>query len=650
MTKFNFLSFVLPLAMALPILSAAQPRMGAWPDTADATRNNYYIDYVGGRVSVASPSSIAGPLIYTIANDGGGATSEWGGSIQGLSSPILNVNVIKADPYEACGTLNNAAAISGNIALIKRGNCEFGAKALAAQNAGAIAVVIVNQNPGPPVGMGAGAQGGSVTIPVIMISDVDGAKIETALGSGSVTMSMTTWSNGYANDLGFIDRGLSLWHAFSVPLSQVSGGTSSLQYNGITGAVIGNFGSATSTNTKLKATLSWTPTGGSTTVVRADSMIISGNFNPADSILSPFIDGGYNLSPTGTGRYDVEYELIPSFTDQFMGDNKASYSFYVDNRIFSKGRYDFNGQRPFVGSGSRFASGNNFLWGPMYYMEKAGYQIESVKFAVSKTYDPNDNSMAGRGTVHIAVWKWVDANSDSIMVAGECSLVGLGSHVLAGADTSGQSHSVNISDALNPGTPTVTEANTWYWVTASVPGDLFLGIDGVSNYFVRSWIRHNSTAKIREPFSPIYNGTYQDYFNATTPNDVPAHYPFERFIALEDSIKFSQQKNGYVGALPVQLSLFKVDVKDVENKGFDISVYPNPVTDVLNLSLKLDKQAGEVHYAVLNSLGAAVMQETHRNVTNDIYTVSTAQLAAGTYYVVINVDGEIQAKKFTVIK
>lgn len=650
MKKFNFLSFLLPIAMALPLLSIAQPRMGAWPDTTNSALNNYYIDYVGGRVSIASPASIAGPLIHTISNDGGGGAGQWGASIASLANPILNVSIVKADPFEACGTLTNAAAMNGNIALIKRGNCEFGAKAEEAQNAGAIAVIIINHLPGPPVGMGAGARGANVTIPVIMVSEVDGDKIETALGSGNVTLSMTTWSNGYTNDIGFVDRGLSLWHAFSVPLSQVSGGTSSLQYKGITGAVIGNFGTATSNNTKLKATLSWTPTGGSKSVVRVDSMTIAGDFAPQDSVLSPFIDGGYNLNPSGTGRYDVDYELIPSFTDEFLGDNKASYSFYVDNRVFSKGRYNFDAERPFVGSGSRFASGNNFLWGPMYYMEKADYQIETVKFSVSKAFDPNDNSMAGKGTVHIAVWKWVDTNDDSIMVAGECSLVGLGSHTFGGTDTSGQSHTVSVSDALNPGTPTVTEANTWYWVTASVPGDLFMGIDGVSNYFVRSWIRNNSTAKIREPFSPIYNGTYQDYFNAASPNDVPAHYPFERFIALEDSIKFSQQKNGYVASLPVTLSLFKVGVDDIEEKGFNISVYPNPVTDVMNVSLNLDKQADEVQYAVLNSLGAAVMQENRRNVTNDTYSVSTAQLAAGTYYVVINVDGEIQAKKFTVIK
>ena len=37
-----------------------------------------------------------------------------------------------------CGVLVNNAAISGNIAVVYRGTCEFGVKALNAQNAGAI--------------------------------------------------------------------------------------------------------------------------------------------------------------------------------------------------------------------------------------------------------------------------------------------------------------------------------------------------------------------------------------------------------------------------------------------------------------------------------------------------------------------------------
>ena len=64
--------------------------------------------------------------------------------------------------------------MNGNIVVIMRGDCEFGFKVLAAENAGATAVIMINNVAGGPITMGAGANGGSVTIPSVMISDVDG--------------------------------------------------------------------------------------------------------------------------------------------------------------------------------------------------------------------------------------------------------------------------------------------------------------------------------------------------------------------------------------------------------------------------------------------------------------------------------------------
>lgn len=64
----------------------------------------------------------------------------------------------------------------GKFALIYRGTCEFGAKALAAQTAGATGVIIVNNLLGV-AGMGAGANGASVTIPVIMVTTEAGDAI-----------------------------------------------------------------------------------------------------------------------------------------------------------------------------------------------------------------------------------------------------------------------------------------------------------------------------------------------------------------------------------------------------------------------------------------------------------------------------------------
>lgn len=82
---------------------------------------------------------------------------------------------------QGCGaSWANAAQVNGKVALISRGTCEFGSKALNAQNAGAIAAVIYNNQNDEPVSMGGGAAGGSVTIPVISIGLANGTDLRTA--------------------------------------------------------------------------------------------------------------------------------------------------------------------------------------------------------------------------------------------------------------------------------------------------------------------------------------------------------------------------------------------------------------------------------------------------------------------------------------
>ncbi len=88
------------------------------------------------------------------------------------------------DDTDACDTITNAADIQGNIAVLRRGTCEFGTKVLAAETAGAIAVIVVNNAPGAPTVMAPGAVGDQVTIPSLMISQTDGDAIIAALQNG----------------------------------------------------------------------------------------------------------------------------------------------------------------------------------------------------------------------------------------------------------------------------------------------------------------------------------------------------------------------------------------------------------------------------------------------------------------------------------
>jgi hypothetical protein len=88
---------------------------------------------------------------------------------------------VSTDPNDGCDNITNAGALNGKIAVIRRGECEFGFKSLAAQNAGAVAVIIVNNVAGATILMGGGVNGGSVTIPVFMVDNIDGEAIITEL-------------------------------------------------------------------------------------------------------------------------------------------------------------------------------------------------------------------------------------------------------------------------------------------------------------------------------------------------------------------------------------------------------------------------------------------------------------------------------------
>lgn len=641
MKKFNFLTLMLAGAMSTATLGVQAQNMPHF-------EGNWYTEYVGGLVSITSPTSIGGAINYSIANDGGGGTNEWGGAI----GATLSQEVVKADPYEACANLNNAAALNGKIALIQRGNCEFGEKALRAQQAGAVAVIIVNNVTGGPVGMGAGAQGNSVNIPVLMISDVDGSRIDNALNSGTVEMTLSRWSSGAINDLAIIRTGVSQWHAQSIPLAQLTAGaTTAGAYEGITGAVIGNFGQNPATNIKVKSTVSFTPTGGTTSVIHTDSVEVAGPFTTSDSVISPFVDMPYTLgSITTTGRVDVAYEVTSDSTDDLPADNMATYSFHVTNNIFSKGRYDFANDRSISNSSIAFLNSQEFMWGPTYYVAKGGYALEGAQFALSQN---GGGSMAGAGSVAVVLWKWEDGSNgqtqDEIIVSGECTPVGVGGHTYVSGDTSGQVFTVEIKDFNDGVSDIVLEDDTWYWVTVIVPLNTFLTCDGTINYYVRSWARANKTTNPSlEAYAPMYVGNDGGFVSG--PTEVPALFPFENNLQI-DSIRFAQQNGGNVPSIPLILSQHPVNVKNVKNNSyFDIELFPNPASELLNVSVKLEEQADAVYYTVIDGMGRQISQDVHNNVKDEQYTINTNNLAAGNYYLVINADDKTVMRKFSVIK
>ena len=104
------------------------------------------------------------------------------------TQPMSRTGTI-ASTADACVALT-PGSLTGTVALIRRGTCSFYQKAFNAQSAGAAGVALYNNVPGriSPTVVGTPA----ITIPVVSISDTEGALIDSRLASGAVDM---TWSD-----------------------------------------------------------------------------------------------------------------------------------------------------------------------------------------------------------------------------------------------------------------------------------------------------------------------------------------------------------------------------------------------------------------------------------------------------------------------
>ncbi len=78
--------------------------------------------------------------------------------------------------------------LTGKIAIIDRGVCEFSIKCLNAQRAGADYIIVVNNSPAAPITMGVGSVGTQVTVPCFMVSQANGAILKANVEGGIYTI------------------------------------------------------------------------------------------------------------------------------------------------------------------------------------------------------------------------------------------------------------------------------------------------------------------------------------------------------------------------------------------------------------------------------------------------------------------------------
>ncbi|MCF8408206.1 MAG: T9SS type A sorting domain-containing protein [Crocinitomicaceae bacterium] len=234
---------------------------------------------------------------------------------------------------EGCNPLTNN--LTGKIAVIYRNTCNFSLKALNAQNAGAVGVIIINRDP-EVVGMGAGTDAPSVTIPVVMLTNFDGATLVNEMANGPVVVFMGNKTGLFANDIAIKPGAALAPKAGHVHSLLAQNGT---EFNFDLGARIYNPGSAAQATVSLNAKIT-NPSG---TVVYDNTVsglsIISGDSTdvyPGTASTLP----NFSLSSYPAGTYTVTYTAILGGTDEYDGDNTLTYTFTVNDSVFSYAKRD----------------------------------------------------------------------------------------------------------------------------------------------------------------------------------------------------------------------------------------------------------------------------------------------------------------------
>lgn len=530
---------------------------------------------------VESPASIQGyKVISEIYNTG---PSPWGTGINGTWENIP----VAYDLSNQKGCLPFAANyFTGKFALLDRGDCEYGSKALAAQNAGAIGVIIVNNLLGVQ-GMGAATYGAMVNIPVVMVSNESGAEMKNQLlNNNVVTISLTAWRfDSIINpvDIGFMNDGPILPQGKAIPQHQVSvlALNSDEEFRLFSGGRIYNFSYGAFDSIRLKGKLSY------------NSNFLNGNFSPIDSniftkkyippissvdslifIKVDSINGvlaGFDLDNMILGRYQMENDIatVPfTETNSASFNNRCTFHFSITDSIYSKCEYDFSKNAPVANNYIAVSALDNYEWGPVFYIRNGCYkalesQIVIMRSAISDSIFPGQQ-------VQIKLRKWEDWNLNGVMDVQEIEpAIAQSIYQLTASDVvpiSGLSIKMPFANMQQPGSPVVLESNSYYWMTITMGnGNTFaIGTDYFAEYTPtlngQGYTKGNPVFDYLNGI--VYGGGFQ---NAGSPS-----------VALHTSKNIDDSIQVVATATPSQVCLLQSSILSTSNN------YPYSSTTVWN--------------------------------------------------------------------
>lgn len=568
-----------------------------------------------------SPASIQGNYEFTWADPAGGDWSTPDFLIPGTfvedtlmiiddgtpgtnaqGNPISAEGCAGAPVAGAPPVSSNWNDLTGKIAVIYRNTCEFGYKALQAENAGAVGVIIINRDP-EVIEMGGGSEGGNVTIPVVMLSSTDGATLTTEMQNGPVVMFIGNKTGLFANDAGIMASSTLIPTSSAVPVQLAANAT---EFNFDLGTRIYNYGSNDQNNISLNATIDG-PTGNVYNETVSGMSIVSG-----DSV-DVFPGGAFSLPQFGLasyaeGRYTLTYTVDLGIADEYAADNSRSVDFTIQDSIYALATTSLTTNRPESNNGFRPSTNTSTYSQCITFDNVNGSRVtvEGLYFSATTAADATTGNPIDLSGEEIAlyVYRWEDVFTDlndANLAFNSLSPVGVGYYYYP-SDLQGETVYGELDSPV-----ALEDAQRFLFCAQTVNLELYLGFDTDRNYL---W----NEAYYLQPLGPIENdGGY-----------------FASGFGME-----------YVPAIGAKMGTVGVsELATVEGIAF-----PNPATDVVTINVEA---TGNAVLTVSDIAGRTAMT-TNVGLANGTAEVNIEALESGVY--VFNVafeDG--RTSQFNVVK
>ena len=540
-------------------------------------------------VAGVSPQSIVANYTHTWADPAGG----WGTPDFNIPGTYVQDTLMLVDDgsqgtnaqghpiaQEGCNPLINN--LTGKIAVIYRNTCEFGMKALNAQNAGAVAVIVINRDP-EVVAMGSGASGATVTIPVVMIQNSDGDAIVNQMANGAVVMFLGNKTGLYANDGGISPKAALLPKQAIVPSIIAQNGT---EFNFDLGARVFNYGNQAQATVSLNAKIT-NPSGATV----YDNNVTGLSIAAGDS--TDVYPGGtstlpqFSMATYPAGTYTVTYTVGLGVADDYDADNILTSTFTISDSLYSYGQAD---------AATGLPSGGN------YYRPGTNNQTFSVCSVIN---DPNASRMNAEGIYFAAT----TSTASTVLLTGEEMALYLFKWEDAFAD---------LNDA-NLGFTTLTEvASGFYYYPGDLQGESVYGAFTTpanledNQRYLACVQTVNLSLYIGHENATDYTWNESYYLQPMSPNESDGTYYAAGFgsdVPSSIAVKVSS---------PAGIN----DLNTVEGMA-----YPNPATDLVTISIEGEGVAS----LTVTDVAGRVAMTNNVSLTAGKAELNIANLEAGVY-------------------